>query len=173
MAVAWLWLSRKEVVSMQINRSVFALRFLVAAIGTLVMIVTLIEVRARLPVAREQRAIGYLVKAGASVQLFHECNGIRYYTINLAGCDRCEDNDELLRYVPDIENVTALSLAPLPLHEAGRKCLFRLGNLKMLGFYITEGGISPAIFAELKREMKAYNPDMVITACGADGNPVE
>lgn len=152
---------------------VFAMCLLVAVIGTLTMIVAVVKLKTHLAVAREQRAIANLVKAGAGVQLCNEGDGTTYYAVLLAGCESCESNDELLRYVPDMENVGVLTLAPLPLHEAGRESLSRLKGLASLGVYVTDTGLSHEMYVELKREMKLRNPDVVILASDKNGKPVE
>lgn len=155
------------------RRRVLVVRLLIALIGTLAMVATLIELKGQWALAREQRAVANLVKAGASVQLLGEENGVRYYTIGLDGCDRSKSNDELLQYVCNIGNVRALSLAPLPLREAGTKCLLDLGTVELLHLYVGDRSVPPEMYAGLKREMKRLNPNMDVQASDLDGKAVE
>ena len=155
------------------RRRAIALCLLVALIGTLTMIVAIARLRAQLPVAREQRAIAVLVKAGAGVQLVNQGNGVKYFFVSLATCEDFESNDELLRYVPDIENVGILWLADLPLREAGRKSLFRLKGLATLCVYETDTSLSHEAYVGLKREMKLRYPDIFMVAGDRDRKGVE
>lgn len=155
------------------SRRGVVLQLFVAAIGTLVMIAVLVELKARLPLGRQQVAIANLVKAGAGVRFHDGGNGPPFVTVNLFGCESCESNDELLRYVGDIENVGVLTLAPRPLHNAGKDILFRLKGLAMLIVYVSDAGISHEMCAELKREMKLHNPDVEIASGDAEDNSEE
>lgn len=158
---------------MSSRRRVLVVRLLIVVIGTLVMIATLVELQARLPVWREQCAIANLVKAGAGIQLFDGGSATAYYSISLAGCENSESNDELLRYVSDIPDVKALTLAPLPIHEAGMASLFRLKSLAMLGVCVSDTGVSRETYAELKSKMKLLNPNMNVQGIDIDGEAVE
>ena len=75
--------------------------------------------------------------------------------------------------MPDIKNVKGVSLAPLPLHEAGIQILARLKGLEGLGVHVWDGGVTWTMFAHLKREMKLHNPDVPIYAGDKNDNPVD
>ena len=96
-----------------------------------------------------------------------------YYYVSLAYCEPCGSNDELLRYVPDIEGVRVLAPAPLPLHEAGKKSLLRLKGLEILSVYVADTSLSHEAYVELKREMKLRNPDIDMAAVDKDDKLVE
>lgn len=106
---------------------------------------------------REQRAIANLVNAHAHVVLFDEPKGNRFFDVDLCSCT---DNDAPLRYLPDIENVQSLHLAPAPIHEVGVKCLLRLKDLRYLNANNAE--LSQEQFRQLNRDLRRNNPNLEI-----------
>ena len=136
------------------NRRYWPILVSLAAGITLFAAGVLVE-RAR---TREDRAIANLIRADAEVQLLPAPDGTTCYNVSLDYCEACGSNDELLRYVPDIEGVRGLRLAPLPLHEAGKKSLLRLKGLEALSVYVADTSLSHEAYVELKRGNETPQP---------------
>lgn len=136
------------------RRHMLVVRLLIAVIGTLLMIIALVELKVRLPVAREQCAIANLVKAGAMVQWHAGPDGTEFYEVGLSPCEGRTPNDRLLGWVADIRTVGWLALAPIPLDERCMKILLQLKNLT--GLDVTDAGLSD----EMVQRLKCQNPKL-------------
>ncbi len=139
---------------MPTRRRVLALRLIVAVTGTLLMIAALIGLKARLAMAREERAIASLVKAGAAVQWHNQPDATGFYEVGLAPCAGRVPNEQLLAWVADARHVAWLELAPVPLDEKCVKILLELKNLT--GLDVTDAGLPD----ETVQRLKGQSPNL-------------
>ena len=129
-------------------------------IGSAIIVIVAASVTVVLMVAtgrwREQRAIANLVAAGAVVKHCDEPDGSSSYIVWLDSCQGSDDNEALMPYVANIQNVTRLTMAPGPVGETGVKALLHLKRLIFLD--ITNAGISDSAVRQLKRN----NPNLQV-----------
>jgi hypothetical protein len=106
---------------------------------------------------REQRAMASLVNTRANVMLFDAMDGAKFIDVDLHGCD---NNDEPLTFVSDIENVQGLHLNSVPVQERGVESLRRIRGLRYLDISST---FFPTVDpTELKDELRRNNPNLEI-----------
>jgi hypothetical protein len=105
--------------------------------------------------AREDRAIAALLRGNAEFQPIRAPDGSKAYNLVMY---RCDNNDELLRFVPSIKSIKGIDLAARPLNEAGMLSLRKVEGLLFLN--VRGAHLSNEQYLALEREMKPRNPGL-------------